>query len=425
MKTPFSLVGLLLYTSTILSQTESSGERIKYFTEKAENYLDKEKSLSGYYSIDEKSISMYASKENKIHHNAEFTLSYEQLNDFRREVVEGHAFEFYKKGSFDPFETRIRKNEHAGRKDKKLNGLKVAIDPGHIAGDHVTGELEKKHICFAKDSLKGLFDSVEISEGMLTYATAMVLKAKLEAGGAQVKMTRECNGCSAFGNTYPDWKKKDYKKAVDTLYKTGRISLGQKKFFLGSAATDRDIFRVIFRDLELQERGKIINNFAPDIAVVIHYNVDETNLEWQKPSTKNNNMCFVGGSFMKGDLSTKEKRFEFLRLLVTEDLDKSIRLSGYVIGEFEDVLQVPSAGINDAGYLREGCMPAGPKGVYCRNLQLPRYIHCPVVYGETLYQDNLAESQALNKEKDKTKNERVRQVAEAYYRGILKYLETP
>ncbi|MGZ4079812.1 MAG: hypothetical protein ACXVDW_21015, partial [Bacteroidia bacterium] len=62
-------------------------------------------------------------------------------------------------------------------------------------------------------------------------------------------------------------------------------------------------------------------------------------------------------------------------------------------------------------------------GVFCRNLQLPRYVHSPLVYGETLYQDNINESKLLNEEKDKTKNKRVQQVADAYFQGILDYVQ--
>ena len=202
------------------------------------------------------------------------------------------------------------------------------------------------------------------------------------------------------------------------------ISKSQKDFFLGKKASDRDKFRVIFKDLELQKRGEIINDFKPDITIIIHYNVDETNTGWVKPGKKDFNMTFVGGAFMKGDLSTIEKRFEFFRLLVSDNLEKSIALSSAVVKSFEENLKVPTAGPRDAKYLIEGCLPAKTKGVYCRNLQLTRYIHSPLVYGETLYQDNISECQQLNKENDKTKNIRVQQVSEAYYQGILKYVNS-
>lgn len=78
--------------------------------------------------------------------------------------------------------------------------------------------------------------------------------------------------------------------------------------------------------------------------------------------------------------------------------------------------------MKDVKYLTEGCLPTNEKGVFCRNLQLTRFVQSPLVYGETLYQDNSNECILLNKETDKTKNERIQQVAEAYFEGILTYI---
>ena len=285
------------------------------------------------------------------------------------------------------------------------------------------GDLEKKHIIIKGDSLNGITDSIEIAEGMLTYATAILLKEKLEAEGAIVFLTRTADKC-AFGKTYQQWKKDDLKTAVDSLYKIGELKAWQKDHFNSSKVKDRDIFRVVFRDLELAKRVELINNFKPDYTVVIHYNVDETNLDWNKTTNKNYNMCFVGGAFMKNDLSTKEKRFEFLRLLITDDLEKSIAISSSVMKSFESELKVPTATARDAKYIIEGCLPTEANGVYCRNLQLPRYVHSPIVYGETLYQDNINECKLLSAETDKTKNKRVQQVADAYFKGILNFATT-
>lgn len=174
----------------------------------------------------------------------------------------------------------------------------------------------------------------------------------------------------------------------------------------------------------MAKRAELINDFQPDLTIIIHYNVDETNFEWQKPSTKNFNMTFIGGAFMKTDLPTIEKRFEFLRMIISDDVEKSIALSSETIKNFEKYLNVKTAQQTDAKYLSEGCIATDKKGVYCRNLQLTRYIHSPLVYGETLYQDNIIECKLLNAETDKTKNKRVQQVAEAYYQGILNYVLT-
>jgi N-acetylmuramoyl-L-alanine amidase len=413
----------------VSAQINSTEENIKFYTLKIQNLLDKEKALSSYYSLDQTGISIYANAQNKKAGKPEFFLAWTHLGNFKADMnnAPDQLFEFYKQGQYSlPIPDQAAKKSYTSilnrPEDKKLAGLKIAIDPGHIAHDLATGDLEKKHLKFNKNPAYGLDDSVEISEGMLTYATALLLKEKLEKTGADVMLTRP-EGYSAFGKTFEQWKKTEFKKSIDSLFRIGEIKADQKKYFLSPQAKDNDIFRVLFRDLDLAKRAERINEYKPDLTIIIHFNVDETNLGWTHPTKKDLNMTFVGGAFMKGDLSSPEKRFEFLRLLLSDHLEKSILLSSAVLDAFTKELNVPVAGIHDATYIPQSCMKTSKEGVYCRNLQLTRYVHSPLVYGESLYQDNINEAQLLNKETDKRKNERIQKVAEAYYQGILNYIQ--
>lgn len=436
MKKKLLYVLFLSFSWACVAQNLEIPSKIKHYTEKAQNFLDKEKALGNFYSITEEGIKIFSTSEEKKINKHEFFVSWKEIGSYysvlknqsaiaNKNIYESRAYTYEScKKYFAPVisnGTKLEDSPYALEVPVALAYKKIAIDPGHIASDFLMGDLEKKHIIIKGDNTNGIKDSIEIAEGMLTLATAELLKEKLEKEGAQVLITRAGDKC-AFGKTYQQWKKDDLKTAVDSLYKIGEIKAWQKDYFLSSKAKDRDIFRVIFRDLELAKRVELINNFQPDFTIVIHYNVDETNLDWNKTTTKNYNMCFVGGAFMKNDLSTKEKRFEFLRLLITDDLEKSIAISSSVIKSFESELKVPTATVRDAKYLTEGCLPAEENGVYCRNLQLPRYIHSPIVYGETLYQDNINECKLLSAETDKTKNKRVQQVADAYFKGILNYV---
>jgi N-acetylmuramoyl-L-alanine amidase len=417
------LIVFLLAATISYSQDTSNSWLVKHYSEKVLKYLDKEKSLSSFYSINGKGISIYSSGQNKSLNKSEFFIPWKQLNDFKLySKFNTQLFEYYLNGKIENFPDTNFKKADTIVPEKPLYGYKIAIDPGHIAHDLQTGVLEMKHLKFKRDPIHGAVDSVEIAEGMLTYATAKLLKEKLELAGAEVILTRP-EGTSSFRKTFQEWKKEDLKKTTDSLLKIGEIKLSQKNYFLSSKAQDRDIFRALFRDLDLAKRAEIINNYHPDLTVIIHFNVDETNLNWIKPTKKDFNMAFVGGAFMRNDLSSPQKRFEFLRLLITDDLEKSISLSGYAVESFHKNLNVSTAGIMDAKYLTEGCLKTEKSGVYCRNLQLTRYIHSPLVYGETLYQDNIKESQLLNKETDKTKNERIIQVSEAYFNGIVNYIK--
>ena len=416
------------------SQDSAMVSKIKQYSKKAENYLDKESKLFPYYAINANGISIYESPQNKLVGKSEFHLTWDKMDDFNgyiKNCPTQQVLEIYKKGDCDnltPCLSVIKKSSLIGNQiistdKKRLNGMKIAIDAGHIAGDMEMGIIEKKCLTFQCTDSKGSMDSISIVEGMLTFATAKLLKDKLETEGAEVLMTRTFNNGSSFGLTFDDWLKINYKTTVDSLFKVGKLTLAQKQFFLSPKASKRDKFRVIFKDIELGKRAEIINNYKPDFTIIIHYNVDETNTGWTKTATKNFNMTFVGGAFMKDDLSTLEKRFEFFRLLISKDMEQSIALSSAVVKSFEKNLNVKTAALKDATYLVEGCLTTGEPGVYCRNLQLTRYIHSPLVYGESLYQDNMKECISLNKECDKTKNERVQKVAEAYFQGILNYVK--
>ncbi len=426
---------MLSILADCFAQDSVTISKIKALNEKAENFLLKEKSLSSYYTIDNNGISIYESPEHKIKGMHEFYVNVNKIEEFKlflRNSSFAQQADMYKRGSYDnsvqekindsKISVSIPNNSKANT-IKNLQGLRIAIDPGHIAGNMEMGNIEKKCLTFKCFGPDGTVDSIAIAEGMITFATAQLLKEKLEREGAEVFMTRTFNNSSAFGITFDEWLKTDYIKTVDSLYKTGKLSLSQKQFFLSSKASKRDKFRVIFKDIELAKRAELINNYKPDFTIIIHYNVDENNTGWTKPAGKNFNMAFVGGAFMKNDLSSPEKRFEFFRLLISDDIEESIELSSAVIKNFEKKLNVKTATVKDALYLMEGCLLTDEPGVYCRNLQLTRYIHGPLVYGETLYQDNIGECVRLNKELDKTKNERVQQVAEAYFQGVLSYVK--
>jgi N-acetylmuramoyl-L-alanine amidase len=425
MKNQFTTLLLFLFILNAYSQDTTNQYRINYYNQKVIKYLDREKMLFNYYKIDKEGIKIYATPAHKANDSVEYKIKWEQLTEFNVCIREGKTASYFsskKHGSIQS--TAIKANTESSYNHlKPLSGLKIAIDPGHMAGDFETGKLEMKSLQFKKDSINGLPDSIKIAEGMLTYATASLLKEKLEADGASVFLTRQKNGYTAFGKTFDDWLKDDYKNKVEELHKSGKLSTDKKNLMLSSKFTKRNKF-LFFKDIELAERADIINAFNPDFTVIIHFNVDETNTGWKAPGQKNYNMTFIGGAFMPGDLSSPEKRLEFLRMIATNDIEESILLSGAVTQQFETVLKVKTAGPTDAKYLREGCLTTEKKGVYCRNLQLTRYIHGPLVYGETLYQDNINECKALNKESDKMKNERIKEVAKAYYQGIYDYITT-
>lgn len=314
--------------------------------------------------------------------------------------------------------------------EKPLAGWKIALDPGHVANDTAMGHLEQKFIAMnVPVSLNNQKDSMPVTfaEGQLTWQTANLLAYRLRNAGAEVFLTRNGPGMTAFGKTFAQWKKDDYSRTLDSLLKIDPANQNLKDLKSGKMKEDRSIFRFVFRDAELRKRAELINEFNPDLTVVIHYNVDETNAPWSKPTTKNFCMLFVPGSFEAGELATPEDRFDFLRLLLLDDIEQSIQVSGFVGLQFSSKLDVPLAGPADATYLSTSCRKVKKQGVFARNLSMTRLVHGPIVYGETLYQDNRYEARMLadmslsDMQSKQTTSKRVMQVADAYFEGILQW----
>lgn len=411
----FLLVGCTFLTFNANAQ-QSIEERINYYTLKINKYLDKDNSLKQHYSIDTSGIKMYADAAAKNRKTPEFTLPWSQV-DYFVECIKNweheHVFSLYTYGSIPPecIAPKPLNNKERPTPEKPLNGYKIALDPGHIAHTFEMGKLEQKYL--------NLYDSIFLTEGIYTYATATLLKQKLEKQGAQVFVTRPADSLCAYGITFDQYMTRT---VIDSLYNREEIDDDQRKALLNPNMSLKNKFRHGFKHVELTKRASTINEFKPDLTAIIHFNVDEKNNDWTRTTDKDFNMCFVGGAFMRNDLAEPDKRFEFLRLVISPDLEESITLSSSVVKSFSKTLNIPAAKISDASYLQKGCIATPYQGVFCRNLQLTRMIHGPIVYGESLYQDNKNEALLLQQETNKLNNKRIQEVAEAYYQGIMNYL---
>jgi N-acetylmuramoyl-L-alanine amidase len=417
---------LVVIPEKLFAQDSIITYKINYYQKKVTTYLDKENGLSPFYVINKEGIKIFASAHDKVSNKPEFRIGWDNVEGFRKYLKNcsaADALKMYKSGSYTTtfFCQPIKRDTLSRDTMGLLYGYRIAIDAGHTAGTVSEGVIEKKFLKF-KPADSGFKDSIAIAEGMLTYATAALLKEKLVKEGADVFLTRPFNGSTAYGIDFDEWLKINYANTINAWKNAGRISAEKRNWYLNKASKNEK-FTLVFKDIELQKRAEVINAYKPDLTIIIHYNVDETNTGWKRPGSKNYSMAFIGGAFFPGDLSSAEKRFEFLRMLLTYDIESSVALSAAVVKSFETNLQVKAAGMRDATYLYKGCLYAGKTGVFCRNLQLTRNVHGTVVYGETLYQDNVAECVLLNQEADKLKNIRIQQAADAYYKGVKEYIE--
>jgi N-acetylmuramoyl-L-alanine amidase len=401
----------------------------KRYTQKAKQWLDKDGSCAQLYTIDLFGFTMYASPEDKTAQRAEYRITWQELPTFQHMLAStstGEAMQIMQQKGGGPFSPELQKrfyipapvsSEFSPQAKLPLNGLRIALDPGHIAGDTTMGQIEQK---FLKIKEWNGTDSVErfLVEGILTWQTVVLLKTQLESSGAQVLLTRQGPGLTAFGYPFEEWKQLHYRRSLDSLLVLDPANVNLKKLKSGKEQSDKFIFWHVFREIEMRRRAEIINAFHADLAVIIHYNVNEKNTDWKVLTAANYNMCFIPGAFTAGELSTPESRFHFMRLLFSDQMDASGKASNWVLKSVVDKTAVPAAQKSNATYLEKSCVMYTP-GVYCRNLGLTRLITAPLVYGETLYMDHIVEFNALQYASVEEPSERVKTIAAAYYAGIV------
>jgi N-acetylmuramoyl-L-alanine amidase len=251
---------------------------------------------------------------------------------------------------------------------------------------------------------------IQFDEGTLTFLTAIYLKALLEKEGAEVMVTRAAIGQGVYRQSFFSW-------------------LADQPYLWGEKKHLSQLFRAHYNGLDLRERAEKINQFHPDLTVIIHYNAhdsEEENSLKTKVTDRNFNLVFMPGGFCQGELASVENRYEFVRLLVSDDLERSEQLSKCLLAQFIKVLDVPSISAKDgASYLERACLKVD-EGVYARNLALTRLVHGPVAYGETLVQNNALECLKLAQKDTEIDgipcSSRIKQVAQAYASGIKDYV---
>lgn len=292
-------------------------------------------------------------------------------------------------------------------KGNGLKNVKIAIDPGHFGGE--LAEIEERRIDIPAEKTRNN-KRICFSEGDLTYLTARALQKLLESEGAEVMITRPGLGRGCIDLSFFEWIQNH-----DSLK--------------GKASSLSKLFRDEYNKLDLIARAEKINAFSPDLTLVIHYNAHLTDEEKEKKAVLtecNYNLAFIPGAFGKNELNRLRDRYEFLRLIVSDDIEESLKLSSHIVNQLVANLNTPLIDENEkTSYTKASCL-LQDQGIYSRNLALTRLVHGPVCYGETLVQNNVEEVYRLSSHEITIGgvpcSKRIQQVAEGYFEGIKEYL---
>jgi len=407
---------------------------------KAEKFLVKDEILHRMYSVTDKGISMFGGPEGTPGHGEEIFLPWDQVASFLDHISRlqpEDALDFYLnydatavigKGASPPVAPEL-----PARNTGKpiLSGVRIALDPGHVGGDMATAELEGRYIKLRTSDDDGRKSEAQFNEGNLTFATALLLRQHLVERGAEVMITRDQYGETSFGYNYETWKQKRYAQAFTGYVEEKQLNPEQIAWWQNDASAEQ-VFHGIFNWDDFHERSRKIDRFRPHITLIIHYNADPIDVADEQgyfsAVEEDFNMAFIPGSFMAGELDDPASRLAWLRLLLSDQIDRSLGFCTEIVNALTRDTGVPVIQ-NDEGisYLAKASLRTPTQGVYARNLAMTRRIRGTMCFAESLYEDNAKESARLAEQDllvgGRKVSSRVSDVARAYYDAILAYTQ--
>ena len=253
--------------------------------------------------------------------------------------------------------------------DRPLEGVRVALDPGHIGGDWAVME--------GRSFQRGQHKPVR--EGDMTLLVAKLAAPQLRALGAEVSLVREASvPSSPF--------------TVDALRPAAR-----KELQLLAVPSPRENYdgehdpqkadtvqwqaeRLFYRVAEIHERArKVREKLRPDLAVCIHFNADN----WRDPENpdfveKEDLHVLVNGCFSAGELRFDDQRFEMLLRLLSRSHAEELAAAVPMAKALADATGLPPFTYFGGNAVRAGAN----EYVWARNLLANRIFECPVVYLE-------------------------------------------
>jgi len=261
--------------------------------------------------------------------------------------------------------------------DKPLNGLRVAIDPGHIGGPWA--QMEERSTRY--------HGSAPVQEGDLNLITGRILKQELTQLGASVFVVRDSTEpVTPYrpGDLLPE--------ARDLLVQHSSRSTSLKAFppdkldlLFGHRLMDLAQF-LFYRCSEISERGnRIRNNFVPDITITLY--IDATPGSGRgRVTNANANIFFVHGSYTKNEMTDPEMQRRCVYKMVEGSSDIEAEVADAISGVFTQKTGLKPVAYGDSSTTR-AVIPNNPY-VVARNLAANREYDGPVVCTEPYFMNN-------------------------------------
>lgn len=428
---------LLLSFALMLLSVVTVAQKINYYERAVSNmkYLVKDSSIYDQVVINKRGIYLFDKTSDVNNRFPEFAIYWDEVAYFLDMI-----YLMNEKATIEWYDNKKDKRIDVPEKYKwewfnvmeqypaTYAGLKIMLDPGHFGGNFNSSVFENRYLRikdFNPENPKEMF----LYEAELNYACARLLQIKLRKLGVMVGLTRQ-QGMSAIGVSFNEWYVTQFMEDVYNYVSEGVFEKEYAEWLL-TEATRKEIFEKVYKFKEFNKRIERVNAFHPDLTLVIHFNAEESNERSEEGFSnlveQNYAMAFVPGSFMASELNNKNARVDFLRLLLSSDLDESIRFGKWWAKRHEidlGVDMIPQN--NNLQHVKNACVSTEIEGLYARNLAMTRKIKSTILVGESLYEDSEDEFYQLIKKdyvyEGVRTSKRVAEVADAYLNAIADWM---
>jgi N-acetylmuramoyl-L-alanine amidase len=265
---------------------------------------------------------------------------------------------------------------------RPLEGIKIALDPGHIGGDWA--QLEARYFKLDGDP--------PVMEAKLNMITCQILAERLQADGAQIVWAK--HGYEPTTDERPDTL---HREAIAALSPSNAASPASEEVFglpVSHQRSNRGTLRytenrideeaalLFYRSAEIRARGDLVNRAHPDLTICVHYNADD----WGNPDHpaligSSQLIIFVNGSYERSELAYEDTRYDMLRKLLDRDAVQEEKGCELVGRQMLNAFPYPPEKF--AAYFAHQITDV--PSVYTRDLLASRLYHGPVVYCEGPY----------------------------------------
>lgn len=252
---------------------------------------------------------------------------------------------------------------------KPLDGLHIAIDPGHIGGDWA--KIEERWLQVG--------NSPPIREGDMTLLVAKLLKPKLEALGAVVSLVR--TKTEPVTPLRPDSLAelaKDSSKPADT-----------------PDALRKFAERLFYRTAEIRARADLVNKtLKPDLVLCLHFNADPWG-DSNHPTlvTRSHLHLILNGAYTDEEVGFSDQRFSLLEKLLSRTHDEEARVAATVANAFAEKSGLPPFSYPPGS--TNALQVNGHPYLWARNLLANRLYERPVIYMEPWLMNSVSDHPRL------------------------------